>query len=372
MPALNHKRKGFTLFTALVSTTLILLSVLVIQNMIKTESGINSTISNMQAQTRATTNLDILKSDALQTFNLVLREQVERFYAYRTSLPITSTPSIEDLPGKHIQNFYGVGGAGTGAALAQYIAEIESAFIRKMQERGSTGGLEEFTLSIPSILTASGEVDPNKIYFTQEKLADALQQSFTSVDPVTGQLKFFSATNIIGCDAAAGGDCPVGSYYLLIDFANPHAITDQEFLEMPNIRITSVATERVSEQGMLPRSLFKAYVPLRYFQAVWRTKALYNSIPFGAPYSDQGTAETIVCTIAAGNSTFRNGYESSGQLALQDGTGMLCPGIKSVDTVSCGVGQVCITDVEVIFIEEDPAYIIDGSLESHKFVIGNI
>ncbi len=70
-------KKGFNLFTALISFLLIMLAVLLVQSMIQTERNAADTIAKIESRSKLEATAEMSRADAMQVFNYALRKKIE-------------------------------------------------------------------------------------------------------------------------------------------------------------------------------------------------------------------------------------------------------------------------------------------------------
>ena len=105
-------KKGFTLFTALVSFVLILLTAMIVQTMIKAERDRTEVISNIEEQAEMQAMADLTRAEALQTFNYSLRKGIENYFDNsgegKNSIQILAQDyTFEELKGNFARRFFG-------------------------------------------------------------------------------------------------------------------------------------------------------------------------------------------------------------------------------------------------------------------------
>ena len=87
-------QRGFTLFTALISFVLIFLVVLLVQIMISSERTTSEIISDVEEEQEMQAIADLARADALQAFNLTMREAIEELF----TLDVNPKNGVPDNP----------------------------------------------------------------------------------------------------------------------------------------------------------------------------------------------------------------------------------------------------------------------------------
>lgn len=231
--------KGFTLFTALLATILILLAGLLINTMISTERTSNEVVLEVEAQSRMQTLADLTRADSLQVVNYGIRNAIEEY---------TQTPdnpylySAQSQSWQHVQddfsNFFF--GGNNGSILAGRIAANLYQII--LTKERSIGG---YTLSI------QGGQEPE------------IKQAIESVLVQTAGGDNY--LQVIECEEdTAPVDC-VGTFYVNMDFS---LISDEEYEKLPSIHVRDTSSGREIVEPVIPKGKFRIYVPLRIFRAL--------------------------------------------------------------------------------------------------------
>src|SRR3990167_1568119 len=127
--------KGFTLFKALVSIILIVLTVLLAQSMIRTERNVTDTIADVQEQQEMQAMADLARADSMQVFNFGVRYQIEQYLTNpQNSILITpDTVTWNELVRDFaIANF---GGTDSGVQFANRTANHLTNILGRSEER---------------------------------------------------------------------------------------------------------------------------------------------------------------------------------------------------------------------------------------------
>lgn len=240
---MDMNRKGFTLFTALVSFVLILLTAMIVQTMIKAERDRTEVISNIEEQAEMQAMADLTRAEALQTFNYSLRKTIEGFFD-------TPGNTIEIYPQDH--NF---GELKQAFANQFFGAGVRDSFIWQIR----TGLVK----SMPGIKY----IGPYEISLEQTDettLNNALKELFKkSVE--SGN--FFE---VVECENGDPQDC-LGTFYLNL---RVDELDDETYESFPQIKVYNARNERVLQESIFPRGKIKIYVPIRLFKAIAEARAL--------------------------------------------------------------------------------------------------
>ncbi len=241
-------KKGFTLFTALVSIILIVLTTLLAQSMIRTERNVTDTIADVQEQQEMQAMADLARADAMQVFNFGIRYQIEQ-YLTNPQNSILITPDTvtwnEFVRSFAIANF---GGTESGVQFANRTAN----HLTNILGSGKGQDFKSFRLDLESNV---------------EQMRVVLQKLFQES---VKQDDFFE---VIDCPNGEYKKC-VGTFYVNLNMSK---ISDEDYEKLPQIRVLNRDTGRVIKEPILPRSNFRIYVPLRIFKALAGAKALAHT-----------------------------------------------------------------------------------------------
>ncbi len=242
-------KKGFTLFTALVSFVLILLTAMIVQTMIKAERDRTELISNIEEQAEMQAMADLSRAEALQTFNYSLRKTMESYFFVQQN-EITIYPlddSFNEMKERFGERFFGAGG---GTAFTE---QISNALIESWPQKRFVGPYE---ISI---------VHKGKTSEEQRRiLTESLQKMFEkSVD--SGN--FFE---VVECENGNPKNC-IGTFYLNLKIEE---ISEETYESFPQIKIYNPRTDRVLQESIFPKGNIKIYIPIRLFKALAESRAL--------------------------------------------------------------------------------------------------
>ncbi len=233
--------KAFTLFTALVSFILIVLTILISQSMLRVESNALTMMSDLEEQKELQSIVDLARADALQTFNYDIRYVLEDYFSTNTYPIYENDTDIAKVKQTFINEFF----VGTNpksqtnvrAFSEKLVRTLENILTEQKDPRGYT-----ITLDIPQ--------QRNK---TVTAMQNAMKQS--AIKDNFMEIVTDCKGNFEDCD---------GSFYINLDFAS---LTNEEYESLPALKITSNTTERTIRQPIIPRGNMRIYVPIRLFKA---------------------------------------------------------------------------------------------------------
>jgi hypothetical protein len=242
--------KGFTLFTALLSFILIVLATLFISNMILTSRTTSDIITSIEEQSRMQAIADLARADAIQAFNYNIRWKFENHFL-RPDNPLDlvffdETGGVrewEELKDEFARDFFADPATGRSQFAGIMTKNIENILENPPKIKG-------YLVS----LVNRGETSAERI-----KLETALTNVFfRSVE----EEDFFL---IVGCENGDIQDCDQGTFYVNLKLDR---ISDEDYENLPQIRVENPATGRVIREPLLPRTTFRIYVPSRIFRAI--------------------------------------------------------------------------------------------------------
>ncbi|MDP6671190.1 MAG: hypothetical protein QGI60_05265, partial [archaeon] len=257
-----NSTKGFNLFTALVSFLLVALSVLLINGMIQSERAASSRIAQEQSMSELQAVADISRSDAIQVFNYGLRKAIEDWM------------TNED----------------TGGITLDFMRDRDWDSIKKKFAEAKFGGTEgrqfaKFTsASLRAIFFGEGSFGNYSISIEGEEAFETMLYELTKKS--VAENDFFE---VIDCPTGDPKDCDKGTFYVNLKVAK---LTQEEYEELPRIRVINKSTGDEIKEIILPRANFRIYVPLRVFKAIAEARAIAHypltdgKIPAGA--TDKG------------------------------------------------------------------------------------
>ncbi|MBU2099623.1 hypothetical protein KKB11_00130 [Candidatus Micrarchaeota archaeon] len=247
-------RKGFTLFTALVSFVLILLSAMLVQTMIKAERDRTEVISNIQEQAEMQAMADLTRAEALQTFNYIIRKEIETYFNYNNrKYPLIIYPqdhNFSEIRDDFAQRFFGAGRDSNGT---QFVNQMAITLTSSLPQTKFVG---PYTISI-KLKKTQDETE-------QEILFGSLKKMF---DESVEEGEFFE---VVECKNGNPEDCK-GTFYLNLKLAD---LDDTTYESFPQIKVYNPRTGRVLQESIFPKADLRLYVPIRLFKAIAEARAL--------------------------------------------------------------------------------------------------
>jgi len=337
--------KGFTLFTALVSFVLIALAFVLIQSMIESERNSTDTIETINEQTEMQNIADLARADALQLFNIGVRNQFEiwatnqenEFYYMDQSSAMGSWDGLvkdfaaAELGGKEITD-----ASGTSKSTEQF-ATAMAHYMSGIVQRSGTYSFKGYSVKL-----VINEENPSDLSKFQRFLQGRVVAGVGAYDDPSSATK--PLLEPINCDETS---CNTGTFYINLDLTN---ITNAEYNNLPQIVVTSHATGRVIKQPILPRGNIRLYIPLRLFKAIWHTREIARTqiFSFGTSIKSLGLGMCDTdCSVRVSPNGASKAINKS-NFPGNNGKGWLCPNSQgsdaysnSLDNVICAPGTDC-------------------------------
>src|SRR3989344_5590892 len=279
-------RRGFTLFTALISFVLIFLVVLLVQTMISAERNTSDIVSDVEEEQEMQAIADLARADALQAFSLTMRSAIEAHITRDISgngIPdnqlllspdiFDGNPSkqeiLERIKTKFTQDFFGgvpnqacINNCGGDPAClenckptGEQFASIAAIYLSTILQRSDDVG--QYDISIQS-----GTGSPNIEAEVKPVIAKAILATDEFIE-------------IVGCDGTpTQKGCPTGTFYVNLDLRK---ISEEDYEKLPQIVVKKRSGEggvtgRILKEPLLPKANLKLYVPLRIFKAIVAAK----------------------------------------------------------------------------------------------------
>lgn len=225
-----NTKKGFTLFTALVSLILVSISLALVFNMIATEETYIGLIQDQVALSDIITIGDLAKADAFNTFLINLRSAWEEskstatFKIDRKDLDKNWTQYTEDFVKKDFfeKNF------------AIYFAR---ALYYQLEYKQNPPG---YSIAVKK----TGD---------EQQFGEIISQLF---------LDGGEQVDVIDCDTES--DTCIGSFYLTLDVTK---ISDENYEKLPIVTVHRYLNNQVIQRPILNKQIYKIYIPWRGFQA---------------------------------------------------------------------------------------------------------
>ncbi len=241
-------KKGFTLFTALVSLLFLSMSLILIFNMVQTEETYLYLISDKSSLSDLITIADLARSDAFNSFLVHLRVKWEEHYTSENN-NFTLTYNDVYMPWdtfvkeKSDQLIF-------STSFAYFFANVIVTQLKysALQPQGYNVKVDVF-----------GDIDPNNpaaITSSQETLGNVIKKMFDDADPE-------DRIKVVDCDYDTDDTC-VGSFYMSLDTTG---LDDANFEKLPKISVVSQKTNEVIQKPVFGRFVYRLYMPWRGFQA---------------------------------------------------------------------------------------------------------
>ena len=265
------QKKGFTLFTALVSFILIVLTSLIVGNMVATASNTAAIVASLEEQTKMQAIADLARADALQVFNYYIRLKIENYFIS----PASSTYITENWISVKKTEW----------------ENIKDDFIKDYFEDPTTKKhpFAEVMASAIQIVLGRGDY-PVRGYSV--KLIHYGDPTFKQLREVIKEAVIKAATDqnfftVVGCDDGDIQNCN-GSFYINLDFG-PDVINDADYEKLPQVRVENLATGRIIQEPVLPRGKISFYIPVRIFKALAIAKIINKNLEdVASNYADWG------------------------------------------------------------------------------------
>jgi hypothetical protein len=281
-------KKGFTLFTALVSFILLGITVMVIQHVSNSEDNYTQILLALQTQDEINSLKDTLRQDGFHTFNLLLRKQIHAYFNVNLNIENLDAESIEALSEQQDIPWAKASILDSTAEIEDLIEEFEvDRFFGKCDPKEKECGANPFasylSQSMLSLLQNYSGSYKSKYSFKMFDPMAASRNVFDVQNPenirmegiYSGTKEGFEVTrksekdkfiNYINCNNQS---CDNGSFYINIDF---HKIEPQNYLNMPRILVYRQSDYSAIDDVILPRAKLSLYVPMRIFGAMFLSK----------------------------------------------------------------------------------------------------
>lgn len=236
------KENGFTLFTALVAFVLIALTILLVESMINSERSTTDLIASIDEQEQLQTIADSQRADALQQFNFITRQSIEKWFLEENNKYLMEPDKTDWETLKNEFIAFNFGGKSAGGGLSRQVAySIVGAF--------TTGTFKGYEITIKNKDRDSLETIIQKIYDKGIDNKNLIQ--------------------IIDCGKPENppenpNQCN-GAFYINLDAT---LLNESEYEQLPSIQVKSLATGTIIQEPILPRARIQIYVPIRIFKAL--------------------------------------------------------------------------------------------------------
>lgn len=240
-------QRAFNLFTALVAFVLIVLSVLLVSMMIKSERTTADSLSDIAESLELQATADLARADALQVFNYGIRYQIEAWLTHKDNYYLLRPDVLtwNDLKDDFVKSTFG------GSREVEFDIATGGQNFANRTAKHMTTLLQGAPQPIASGFTITLDSDEAKLReVTQKMYATSIQKG--------------EFIEVIKCDNGNFNNC-VGTFYVNM---NMRDLSDAEYESLPQIVVTNIVTGRKIREPILPRGNFRIYVPLRVFKAL--------------------------------------------------------------------------------------------------------
>ncbi len=322
-------QRAFNLFTALVSFVLIMLAVLMVNMMTRTEERAIATISDLQQQSEMQTIADLARGDAFQSVVFNIRRYMELYFVNDATdyangnenyIPLRKGDAWEDI----IRNFT-CARLGVNCTTAEddgkvQLAQFVSTQIQGILYEGPQYG--RYGVALRGLDAAGGADD------FKNAVVDALD---------AGGEEVFELVDCSYDDTAHSADCDGGTFYINLRF---DLISNERYEALPRIEVTDFnVTGAVLKTGIIPRSRLRVFVPLRVFQALARAKEIADRSIFVSEVENKLNSMKIGLCDAGACSRLSANLLAGATVDVQEfacaGTDMRTPGVDG-NPVSAG------------------------------------
>jgi Tfp pilus assembly protein PilV len=262
------RKRGFTLFTALLSIVLISLTWLLMSSMTNTEKSAAATIDDVKQHDEMQAIIDLKRADAMQVFNFNLRKTTEEYLTEQDSsgMPInaiiidSTITEWEDVKFE-FSRFFASRATGEEERPVLKFATITSQHLSNLIERtesdvrGYAIDLANYTIDCTNNRC---EMKPTNIALFRERMQETFEK----------QLENDSFIEDIKCSGSppAFTEC-LGTFYINMDLSEA-ILSESSYQDLPKVKITHRSSGRALIEPILPRGIFRIYVPIRYFRAL--------------------------------------------------------------------------------------------------------
>lgn len=273
------------MFTILVASIIIIVGMMLIVNLVKTEESINNQIYSMYDNYKLNDIAAIARSDAIQTFNYKFRTAMEEYLSNdklsETGFaPIYAFRSRDDLGMDKLKStfFYNVlttplqEGEDVDVAkgrLMEQIAEyVSDSTIKELVTQKSYGTKYYVRLDVASYdntgqsTDSTTDLDNAKNSF-KEVLLEAVDEENITADEFL---------QLIDCDE---GSCENGSFYLKIPLSK---VNPEVFDKLPKIIVKDLITKEEIKFHILPKNDLLIYFPTRYFKVLYNAQKVASEV----------------------------------------------------------------------------------------------
>ncbi len=232
-------KKAFNLFTALLSFLFIIIAFLIVQTMTTTERKTTDQITAIGASNNLQAVADMVKADAINSFNLETRKSIEN-YVTQESTPIyirriQNTPEDKEEYWNQVVEDYKKTRFGTGNA-SNFASSLASNITGYL---ASTGGFGNYSI---------------RYIYDGTSIRQALQQSIEETED------FFTLV-----DCPSYSNCDKGTFYVTLDLTK---LENSEYEKLPKLEVIDSATNEKIITPVLDKKKYRFYIPLRLFKII--------------------------------------------------------------------------------------------------------
>lgn len=253
-------KKGFTLFTALISLLLVSVALVLIFNMINTEDTYLSLIQDQSSMSDLMTIADITRADAFNTFIITLRSSWEQ---YMSRHPMQVTRDQMDMNWDDFTQWFIKDNFFEKAFPAYFAQGILFNLKYNMQPPGYDIRTETNTGT--KIVCEGGcdygDLGCNCHIETTDTSGDTRN---LFIDVIVEVFKAGGEkADVIDCDT--GDENCNGSFFLTL---NTTQLDDEEYEMLPIVTVLRTRSSQVIQRPVLSRQIYKIYIPWRGLQAL--------------------------------------------------------------------------------------------------------
>jgi hypothetical protein len=232
-----------------VAVILIVLTGVLVNTMIQTESNTQNIISDIEEQSRLESVAELTRADAIQIFNFGIRNAMHRYLADPSNkFTITEWADWDSLVDEFAEGTFG------GTTRNAFAVTTANYLIGLYRGFGFSFGSYRIT------------IEENEAGF-REIMGEIIQASIDT-DPLNpDEANFFE---VIECDGTLD-NCELGTFYVNLKLSK---LTSEQRESLPRIVVEDRSTGRILKDPILPNNDVRILVPLRVFKALTITRAM--------------------------------------------------------------------------------------------------
>lgn len=252
-------KKGFTLFTALISLLLISIALALIFNMVKTEETYIELIQDQSSMSDLMTIADIARADAFNTFIITLRSQWED---YKSNNPMTIRREQMDMNWNEFSQWF----------------VKDNFFERDFAGYFATGILHNLKYSQnPPGYNINTEVNTGTTLVCSPSNCNYGEPNcFCHIEGENSEDNNLFKTVVVDMFVAGGEEVDIidcdqnsstcnGSFFLTLDTTQ---LADENYELLPIVTVVRTKSNQVIQRPVLSRQIYKIYIPWRGLQAL--------------------------------------------------------------------------------------------------------